>query len=393
MENEHHTEIQEKSILYIGSAPDLLSELKESKHFRVYQKDNSIAALNFLQKQDDIAAIISEVHLPGTNGIDTFQLLQKQKVIEGIPFILIAHEDEPENFDEAFQRCIDDYFQLPVSLDKLRKRIDFLIEYKKNTPTPLQHTVPIKPYSTPFIKRAFDVLVSGTALLLLSPLMLLVIIAIKMESRGSYYYVSPRVGANFRVFGFYKFRSMYVGSDSYNKLKELKHLNQYAAEEVEEVCMECQKLPEGEYCSPILYIKGEKLCENLYIKQKNAEKAFLKLKNDPRVTKVGKFIRNTSIDELPQLVNILKGDMSIVGNRPLPVNEAEKLTLGDRAKRFNTAAGLTGLWQVELRGKNGVMSEEERFNLDNQYAENNSFWGDINIIFRTFKVFIQRGNV
>ncbi len=85
--------------------------------------------------------------------------------------------------------------------------------------------------------------------------------------------------------------------------------------------------------------------------------------------------------------------MSVVGNRPLPVNEAEKLTLGDRAKRFHAAAGLTGLWQVELRGRDGVMSEEERFSLDNQYAENNSFWGDMKLIFRTFKVFIQRGNV
>lgn len=380
-------------VMYIGSAPDVLSNLEGSGKFKVVQKDNSIAALNFIKKYGEIEAIVSEVHLPGSNGIDTFRLLKKHEIVDEIPFVLVAHEDEPEFFNEAFKNCLDDYFMVPLDLDRLYKRLVFLIDYKKNKPTPLENTQPIKPYKTPFIKRLFDVIVSGTALILLSPLMLLVIIAIKLESKGSFYYVSPRVGANFRVFGFYKFRSMFVGSDSINRLKELKHLNQYAADEVDEECKECAKLPEGEYCSPILYIKGERICENLYIKRKNAEKAFMKLENDPRVTKVGKFIRNTSIDELPQLVNILKGDMSVVGNRPLPVNEAEKLTLGDRAKRFHAAAGLTGLWQVELRGRDGVMSEEERFNLDNQYAENNSFWGDMKLIFRTFKVFIQRGDV
>lgn len=380
-------------VMYIGSAPDVLSNLEGSGKFQVVQKDNSIAALNFIKKYGEIEAIVSEVHLPGSNGIDTFRLLKKHEIVDEIPFVLVAHEDEPEFFNEAFKNCLDDYFMVPLYLDRLYKRLVFLIDYKKNKPTPLENTQPIKPYRTPFIKRLFDVIVSGTALILLSPLMFLVIIAIKLESKGSFYYVSPRVGANFKVFGFYKFRSMYVGSDSINKLKELKHLNQYATDEVDEECKECAKLPEGEYCSPILYIKGEKICENLYIKRKNAEKAFMKLENDPRVTKVGKFIRNTSIDELPQLVNILKGDMSVVGNRPLPVNEAEKLTLGDRAKRFHAAAGLTGLWQVELRGRDGVMSEEERFNLDNQYAENNSFLGDMKLIFRTFKVFIQRGDV
>jgi len=101
----------------------------------------------------------------------------------------------------------------------------------------------------------------------------------------------------------------------------------------------------------------------------------------------------TSIDELPQLFNIIKGDMSIVGNRPLPLNEAEALTKKKWSRRFRAAAGLTGLWQVEKRGRKGTMSEEERFALDNYYAENNSFWGDIKIIFKTLAVFIQKENV
>jgi lipopolysaccharide/colanic/teichoic acid biosynthesis glycosyltransferase len=108
---------------------------------------------------------------------------------------------------------------------------------------------------------------------------------------------------------------------------------------------------------------------------------------------VGKFIRNTSIDELPQLFNVLKGDMSIVGNRPLPLYEAELLTSDDWSARFMGPAGITGLWQVELRSKKGEMSEEERKSLDNEYSKNYSFWGDIKLIFRTIPALLQKESV
>jgi len=124
----------------------------------------------------------------------------------------------------------------------------------------------------------------------------------------------------------------------------------------------------------------------------------VKISNDPRVTRVGKFIRNTSIDELPQLINVIKGDMSIVGNRPLPVYEAELLTEDILSKRFLAPAGITGLWQVELRGKGGIMSEAERMNLDNEYAEhfignNYSFWFDMKLILRTIPALLQKESV
>jgi lipopolysaccharide/colanic/teichoic acid biosynthesis glycosyltransferase len=125
---------------------------------------------------------------------------------------------------------------------------------------------------------------------------------------------------------------------------------------------------------------------------------FIKIQDDPRVTKVGKIIRNTSIDELPQLINVLKGDMSIVGNRPLPLYEAEKLTNDIMAKRFLAPAGLTGLWQVEKRGRKGPMSDEERRNLDNQYADlfidrKYSFFYDMKLILKTFPVLVQKESV
>ena len=147
-------------------------------------------------------------------------------------------------------------------------------------------------------------------------------------------------------------------------------------------------------CSSILFIEGIRICENKYLSKKKEKNksSFIKIKDDPRVTKIGQFIRNTSIDELPQLINVLKGDMSIVGNRPLPLYEAEMLTSDEWGERFLGPAGITGLWQVNKRGKKS-MSEEERKKLDNQYARNNSFWGDIFIILRTIPALFQKENV
>jgi lipopolysaccharide/colanic/teichoic acid biosynthesis glycosyltransferase len=233
---------------------------------------------------------------------------------------------------------------------------------------------------------------------MLSPIFILTAIAIYIESPGKVFYASKRVGKNFETFDFYKFRSMYPDADK--RLKEVAHLNQYKTVEVEEECSLCAALPEGQYCSPTYEDdSGKVVCERIIKLRRQAEVAFLKIENDPRITKVGRFIRNTSIDELPQLINILKGDMSFVGNRPLPVSEANALTKSERGKRlelglrFHCAAGLTGLWQVELRGRAGKMSEEERFELDKQYALNNSFWGDMKLLFRTFFVFLKNQNV
>ena len=118
---------------------------------------------------------------------------------------------------------------------------------------------------------------------------------------------------------------------------------------------------------------------------------FVKFANDPRITKVGKFIRKYSIDELPQLVNILIGDMSLVGNRPLPLYEAEQLTTDDSIARFMGPAGLTGLWQVTERGKKGV-DAKSRCQLDIKYAQEHNFWLDMKILIKTPMAAIQHEN-
>jgi lipopolysaccharide/colanic/teichoic acid biosynthesis glycosyltransferase len=201
---------------------------------------------------------------------------------------------------------------------------------------------------------------------------------------------------------------MRTGSDELLK-KLAVEKNQYKKEETKTEnnpldipCPKCSALPKGESCSPIMFIGTHQICDYWFNIQKieaaKNNSTFVKILDDPRVTKVGKFIRNTSIDELPQLINVLKGDMSIVGNRPLPVYEAELITGDDLSKRFLAPPGITGLWQVELRGKGGKMSEEERMRLDNEYADqfkgdNYSFWYDIKLILRTIPALLQSGAV
>ncbi|MCT4630360.1 MAG: sugar transferase [Winogradskyella sp.] len=260
-------------------------------------------------------------------------------------------------------------------------------------------------YKFPLSKRIFDVVVASSILLVLSPLLLIIILAIRLESKGKVYYIAKRVGR--KTFDFYKLRSMRTGSDK--MLKQLaKEKNQYnnSQEETQvnenESCPRCAKIYAGEYCSPVKYTEQGKICDYWYNKQKqralDSNSSFIKIVDDPRITRVGKFIRNTSIDELPQLINVIKGDMSLVGNRPLPVYEAELLTKDQLSKRFLAPAGITGLWQVELRGKGGEMSEEERVALDNKYANyfvdnNYSFWFDINILLRTIPALFQKSTV
>jgi lipopolysaccharide/colanic/teichoic acid biosynthesis glycosyltransferase len=235
-------------------------------------------------------------------------------------------------------------------------------------------------------------------------LLLLVVIAIRLESKGKVYYISKRVGRE--TFDFYKLRSMKIGADT-ELYKLAKDKNQYskttqqAEIDFSKACP-CSRLPGEESCSPLLHMGNHSICDFWYQQQKKeiakTKSAFIKISDDPRVTMVGKFIRKTSIDELPQLINVIKGDMSIVGNRPLPVYEAEMLTRGHSSKRFLAPAGITGLWQVELRGRGGIMNEDERMRLDNEYAdhfigENYSFWYDLKLILRTIPALFQKDSV
>ncbi len=391
-------------LLYIGNNPDAITAFEKLKEeFNVIHVSNGLKALSHLEKGKKPDTIVCEARLQGMNGIGVGKMIKGLTDLDKTPFILLIFEKDKEITKQAFnaRAIVDDIYQFPFNLLDLSVRTKYLINYYETIKDQKKPESAFKEYKIPFLKRAFDIVVSSIALLFLSPILILVAIAIRIESKGKVIYVSKRVGTGYKIFGFLKFRSMSMDADK--KLTDLKHLNQYAQEDKSETdsdelntnCPKCLKLAEGEHCSPILYIKGLKICEDWYIEQKKKQETstFVKIKDDPRVTKVGNFIRNTSIDELPQLINVLKGNMSIVGNRPLPLYEAEQLTSDDWSARFMGPAGITGLWQVELRGKGGVMSEEERKSLDNKYAESYSFWGDIKLILRTVPALLQKENV
>ena len=189
---------------------------------------------------------------------------------------------------------------------------------------------------TPIIKRAFDILSSGLVILLISPILIAVAVAIRLESKGPIFYYSYRVGKNYKIFKFYKFRSMRTDADQL--VDKLKHLNQYGNDEkieLEEKALDRHAIAYNSHDQVVINDESYTGLQQFEdFKEQDNANSFVKFKNDPRITRVGKFIRNTSIDELPQLFNILKGDMSVVGNRPLPIYEAQKLTTDKAVGRF-----------------------------------------------------------
>lgn len=185
------------------------------------------------------------------------------------------------------------------------------------------------------LKRALDIAGAATGLLLLSPLMIAVAVAIKLTDGGPVFYVAPRVGKWGREFPFPKFRSMCLDAD--------------------------------------------KIKEKLAAQNQHADQRTFKMKDDPRITWIGKLIRRGSIDELPQLWSVLKGDMSLVGPRPPVPSEVALYTLSDR-RRLNVKPGITGLWQVSGRSE---IAFPEQVELDVEYIRSQSFLLDLKILLKT----------
>lgn len=333
-----------------------------------------------------------------------------RKKSHGVYIILMTDPMTDEERDIYMKCGINDTIGCEATVTELNKKIQFISDRESilfDDERPKYHMLKFK---IPVWKRMFDIVFSIFAIIILSPVFILTAIAIRIESKGPILFKSKRVGTNYAIFDFLKFRSMYV--DAEQRLKELsKDHNQYATHEQED--HKTILAPLGDQAEQAMFDMGMEsemmisdeeimlvgddfvVAESDFSKQKEEENnnAFVKIENDPRVTKVGAFIRKYSIDELPQLFNILKGDMSVVGNRPLPLYEAEKLTVDQSIDRFMAPAGLTGLWQVEERGKGGAMSADERKQLDITYGQTYSFMLDMKIIFRTLFAFKQAENV
>ncbi len=192
-----------------------------------------------------------------------------------------------------------------------------------------------------FIKTFLDVFLSLILLILLSPVFLITAIIIYITDPGPIFYTAPRVGLDGAVFGFIKFRSMYVDAD---KMKD-------------------KLMQQNESTGGVIF----------------------KMRHDPRVTKIGRFIRRFSIDELPQLINVLKGDMSLVGPRPPLPREVMEYTLEDR-KRLHVKPGITCLWQI--KGRSDIPFQQQ-VQLDMQYIRSQNFWNDALILLKTIPAVIS----
>lgn len=390
-------------ILHIGTDPEFISPVVfENIKAEISLIDNLFSASQWLTLNGLPDAVICDTKLSGSNGFGFHDLWVKQfDAKKQIPFILLDVEKNQETIAKSLEQKIDDVYTKPINPEVLinrvltLKRIKPLLGGKESV-----KTVGFKPYKTPFFKRAFDIVSASIGLLLISPILILFVIAIRLESKGKVYYISKRVGSGYKVFDFYKLRSMYTNADK--RLKELSHLNQYSKDKPSsDRAGQLGKLPFDQSFSKGFTLIGDDTvvpeADHIQAKKAKQETAFVKFENDPRITKVGHIIRKLSIDELPQLINVIKGDMSIVGNRPLPMYEAELLTTDDWTDRFHGPAGITGLWQVEARGKSSKMSPEERKNLDNKYSEiansKYAFWKDVWIILRTIPAVFQKENV
>lgn len=186
-----------------------------------------------------------------------------------------------------------------------------------------------------FFKRSFDIISASIGILFLLPLFIVLAILVKLDSKGPIFFSHKRIGKNGKIIGIYKFRSMVSNS--------------------------------------------EDIFKNFTEEQKKEFEKNFKLDDDPRITKIGGFLRKTSLDELPQLLNIIKGDMSVVGPRPIVRAEVEKYGVC-ADKLFSVKPGLTGFWQANGRSDT---TYEERVQMDMYYIDNRSFLLDIRIILKT----------
>lgn len=257
-------------------------------------------------------------------------------------YIMQKKEQEHAFAQKYVDLCIEMGVTVRLIVDFYKRRRAYSYVSTIGTyPVIAYHTITLNAY-TQVVKRVVDIIGSLVGIILTSPIMLIAAIAIKVDSRGPILFKQPRVGQNGRIFNIYKFRSMYI--DAEERKKELMAQNE---------------------------IEGN---------------VMFKMKDDPRVTKVGKIIRKLSIDEFPQFFNVLFGTMSLVGTRPPTKDEVEKYNTS-QWRRISIKPGITGMWQVNGRSK--VKSFDDVVEMDVEYIDNWSLWLDFKIMLKTVFVLLK----
>lgn len=359
--------VANRALLFVGFEHDFDANIRsfpyEDPAYRYAIENNAFKAFQWLEAQVEQ---LDTFHVPYAIFCRLEWLIENQflfvKQIAAhpdlcyVPIIALTDHGPTEQYQAVLAKSnVDDCYSVPVDWGNLEERLEFLNQFKPKLVAEANRLKLEKfQLNIPKPKRIFDVFGALAGIVLSSLIWLPVMLAIWLESRGPVIYVSKRAGLGYQQIDLLKFRSMYIDSDQH--LHHLKHLNQYNTND-------------------------------------GTKSVFVKIPCDPRITRVGRFIRKFSIDELPQLLNVLRGDMSLVGNRPLPLYEAELLTKKAWAQRFLAPAGLTGLWQVTKHDRPN-MSTNDRITLDVQYSNiNYSVMGDLKIVLRTFGAFIQKEDV
>ena len=276
--------------------------------------------------------------------IDDIEQIVRNNEIDQVYFIQHS-DDNIEQIQQYIDMCLEMGVTVKVVMDvsysRRMHRSNSYVSSVGTYPLITYHTITLNSYEQA-IKRAMDFVFSLISIIIVSPVMLITAIAIKLDSPGPVIFKQVRVGQNGRTFNMYKFRSM------------------------------CQDAEE----------RKDELME-----QNEMDGFMFKIKDDPRVTRVGKFIRRTSIDELPQLINVLMGDMSLVGTRPPTIDEVAKYKRG-QWRRISIKPGVTGLWQIS--GRNDIRSFDEVVELDLRYIDNWTLEEDIAILFKTVGVLLTK---
>ena len=386
------------NILYIGKNQEYLSRFGQIEGINMIYAKNYQEAIDICSAETKTSKYNLVLYEQGSINEDITNITKfRKKFYQG--YVVLVTNGLSKEESMSYLKCgINDTIQPDITTEDLinkialiKKRQELLYSNDRKKKKEVKHFV------LPVWKRTFDIIFASIALIVLSPLFIIIAIAIRLESKGSIIYKSKRVGTNYTIFDFLKFRSMFIDADK--SLKEYTSQNQYKDDKENE--SHAQEITQEDLGNLMIGDNGVMLISDDFVipetefsNLRNSEQsnAFVKIEKDPRVTKVGRILRKFSLDELPQLINILKGDMSVVGNRPLPLYEAELLTNDDSIDRFMAPAGLTGLWQVEKRGDSGKLSAQERKELDLRYGKEFSFWYDIKIIFKTLTAFIQKGD-
>jgi exopolysaccharide biosynthesis polyprenyl glycosylphosphotransferase len=326
-----------RSLLIVGSNPRALRFVQQIQE----RPEMGYRVLGFVDNEWDGAQRVRKANLPLQGDLTQFPSILREQVVDEVAIFLPMKSLYGE-ISRIVSQCEEQGIIVRIPTDIFETRTGGT----KDEPIDPEMVLTIYPGAIrgwqAVVKRATDFFLSLALLLTVSPLLVAVALLVKFNSPGPIFFVQERLGLNKRRFLLYKFRTMVP--DAERQMAALEHLNE---------------------------VDGP---------------AF-KIKNDPRITKIGKYLRKTSIDEFPQLINVLRGDMSLVGPRPLPVRDYTGFSQDWQRRRFSVKPGMTCLWQI---GGRSEISFDRWMRLDLQYIDQWSLWLDLKILAKTIPAVFRR---